>query len=63
MKNKIANRIAPDGTPRPAASQLGVFCLPKSHKKDAKLIWVIGLGNVTCINMFLTDFKNIFDAF
>ena len=27
-----ANRIAPDGTPRSAASQLGLFCLPMSHK-------------------------------
>ena len=35
-----ANRIAPDGTPRFAASHLGLFCLPMSHKKDARLIWV-----------------------
>ena len=40
MKIKIANRIAPDGTPRFAASHLGLFCLPMSHKKDASLIWV-----------------------
>ena len=33
MKIKIANRIAPDGTPRFAASHLGLFCLPMSHKK------------------------------
>ena len=37
---KKANRIAPDGTPRNAASHLGLFCLPMSHKKDARLIWV-----------------------
>ena len=30
-------RIAPDGTPRLAASHLGLFCLPTSHKKDARL--------------------------
>ena len=35
-----ANRIASDGTPRFAASDLGLFCLPMSHKKDARLIWV-----------------------
>ena len=23
-----------------AASHLGIFCLPMSHKKDARLIWV-----------------------
>ena len=40
MKIKIANRIAPNGTPRFAASHLGLFCLPMSHKKDAGLIWV-----------------------
>ena len=35
-----ANRKAPDGTPRFAGSLLGLFCLPMSHKKDARLIWV-----------------------
>ena len=40
MKIIYANRIAPDGTPRFAASHLGLFCLPMSHKKDARLIWV-----------------------
>ena len=33
MKFMSANRKAPDGTPRFAASHLGLFCLPKSHKK------------------------------
>ena len=37
-----ANRIAPDGTPRFAASHLGLLYLPISHKKDARLIWVKG---------------------
>ena len=32
--------IAPDGTPQNAASHLGLFCLPMSHKKDARLIRV-----------------------
>ena len=27
------DRVAPDGTPRSAASHLGLFCLPLSHKK------------------------------
>ena len=39
MKIMSANRIAPDGMPRFAASHLGLFCLPMSHKKDAGLIW------------------------
>ena len=40
MKIMLANRIAPDGTPRFAASHLRLVCLPMSHKKDARLIWV-----------------------
>ena len=41
-----ANRIAPDGMPHSAVSPLGLFCLPMSHKKDARLIRVktISLG-------------------
>ena len=37
-----ANRIAPDGTPRFAASHLGLFCLPTCvpHKKGTRLIWL-----------------------
>ena len=38
MKFTPANRKAPDGTPRFAASHLGLFCLPMSHKKDARRI-------------------------
>ena len=34
------NRIAPDGTPRFAASHFGLLCLSLSHKQDAILIWV-----------------------
>ena len=40
MKILSANRIAPDGTPRFAASHLGLFCLPMFHKNDARLIRV-----------------------
>ena len=40
MKIFQANRIAPDGMPRSAASHLGLFCLPVSHKRDARLKWV-----------------------
>ena len=37
IKFLCANRIAPDGTPRSAASHLGLLCLPMSHKTDARL--------------------------
>ena len=37
MKFLCANRIAPDGTPRSVASHPGLFCLPMSHKRDARL--------------------------
>ena len=43
MKFMSANRIAPDGTPRFAVSHLGLFCLPVSQEKDARLIWVNAL--------------------
>ena len=39
MKIMSANRKAPDGTPHFSASHLGLFCLPMSHKKDARLIY------------------------
>ena len=37
MKFMKANGMAPDGTPHFAASHLGLFCLPMSHKKGARL--------------------------
>ena len=40
MKFMSANRIAPDGMPRFAASHLGLLCLHMSHKKDTRLVWV-----------------------
>ena len=40
MKFIKENRKAPDRTPRFAALHLGSFCLPMSHKKDARLVWV-----------------------
>ena len=36
----LANRGDPDQTPHPAASDLGLHCLPMSHRKYARLIWV-----------------------
>ena len=40
MKLMSENRKAPDGTLHLGASYLGIFCLPMSHKKDARLIRV-----------------------
>ena len=40
MKIILATRICLDRTPRFAASHLGLFYLPMSHEKDARLIWV-----------------------
>ena len=37
MKFLYANRIAPDGMLRSAASHLGLYCLLLSHKKDVRL--------------------------
>ena len=35
-----ANRGDPDQMPHSVASDLGLHCLPMSHKKDARHIWV-----------------------
>ena len=43
------NRIAPDGTLRYAASHLGLFCLPMSHIKDVRLVWVNTRRDELCI--------------
>ena len=45
MKFLQANRIAPDGTPRSAASHLGLYCLPMSHKGTPGLN---ELTSITC---------------
>ena len=37
-----ANRIAPDGMPRFAASHLGLYCFALSHKNNARLNNLIG---------------------
>ena len=47
MKFMQANIIAIDGTPRFAASHLGLLCLPKSHKRTP------GLYGLICIPDFL----------
>ena len=41
MKIISANRKAPDATPHFATSHLGLFCMHMSHKKNARLIWII----------------------
>ena len=41
--------MAPDGTPRFATSHLGLFCLPMSHKKDARPIRVNSYFIVTVL--------------
>ena len=57
MKIKYANRIVPDERPRFAASHLGLFCLPLSHKKDARLIWV---KLVSQVPQFLKFMRHLF---
>ena len=54
MKSMLTNRIDPDGMPCFVASHLGLFCLPMSHKKDSRLIWVNHkykkkLGQLECL--------------
>ena len=37
---KKKNSVDPDQMPRSAASDLGLYCLPKSQKRDVRLMWV-----------------------
>ena len=38
---QVANRIAKDGAPRLAASNLGLFCLPMSNKRMSGLTTLV----------------------
>ena len=40
VHSHIANSGDTDQTPHFMAADLGLHCLPMSHKKDARLIWV-----------------------
>ena len=46
IEHSVSNSGVPDQTPRTGASDLDLCCLPMSHKKDARLIWVY-------LNLFL----------
>ena len=61
MKFLLANRKAPDGTPRSAASHLELFCLPMSHKKDARLILVkmASVVTVPCIVFLISKLLSL----
>ena len=55
----LANSEYPDQTPRSAASDLGLHCLPMSRKWDARLIWV----NMHFVNALAESFANRQPAF
>ena len=40
MENYASKQWRPDQTPHSVVSDLGLHCLPMSHKKDARHIWV-----------------------
>ena len=42
----LANSEDPDQTPHYAVSDMGLHCLPMSHKKDARHIWVKCMKNL-----------------
>ena len=51
----------PDQMPRFVVSDLGLHCLPMSHKKVARLIWVNVLNNVMAFALtgcFCTQCEN-----
>ena len=65
MKILLTNRIAPDGTPRFAASHLGLFCLPMSQKGTPGLneLNVFSARNVSqatlAVVLVLTFYQNL----
>ena len=46
IQNSVRNSGDPDQTPRSAASDLGLHCLPMSHNKVVRLIWVNIRGKI-----------------
>ena len=59
MKFMLSHNIAPDGTSRSAASHLGLFYLPTSVKKAARLIWVKPRKNLYATGIVtLTSYAN-----
>ena len=61
----MQNRIAPDGTPRSAASHLGLYCLPMSTKgtqglNELRVILFFGslLSSVIFAGILLKIFKS-----
>ena len=48
-----ANSGDPDQTPHSVASDMGLYCLPMSYKKDTRQIWVI-INNCTFSSQFST---------
>ena len=42
----LANSVDPDQMLRSAVSDLGLHCLPRSQKRDTRLIWAIKLNSI-----------------
>ena len=40
IEHSVSNCEDPDQTPQFVVSDLGLHCLPMSHVKDARLIWI-----------------------
>ena len=59
MAKLFANSGCPDQTPRSAAADLGLHCLPVTHLQVSRLQWVKELITTTADNT-LNYFFNIF---
>ena len=60
MKIKMANRIALDGTPRFAASHLGLFCLPRCPIKRTSGLYGLKTIFGDQYNVYLISLKIVF---
>ena len=58
-----ANSGDPEQTPQNAASDLGLHCLPRSQKWDARLIWVKSTRHFVFCFLTFIFYPNLFVGF
>ena len=59
MKITLANIIAPEGTPHFAASHLGLFCLPMSHKRTPGLYRINRIALFMALQFFQREYEAV----
>ena len=60
MKHSVTNGGDPDQMAHSAVSALGLHCLPMSHKKDSRLIWVKSKNPLTLCILISDGFSHTY---